>query len=75
MAVAWMTTICWLPRFYKKDPESKSALIERLFAGCAIVAVGGTFVLSNDKKNMELRRFDMFVSSLLVCVVLIVGQA
>ncbi len=39
--VAWVgTTIFWLPRFYKKEPESQSALIELLSAGCAIVAVG-----------------------------------
>ena len=40
--VAWVgTTVFWLPRFYKKEPESQSALIELLAAGCAIVAVGG----------------------------------
>ncbi len=45
---AWLvasvgTTIFWLPRFYKKEPESQSALIELLAAGCALVAVRGTF--------------------------------
>jgi len=40
--VAWVgTTVFWLPCFYKKEPESQSALIELLAAGCAIVAVGG----------------------------------
>ena len=45
---AWLvasvgTTFFWLPRFYRKEPESRSALIELLAAGCALVAVRETF--------------------------------
>ncbi len=42
--VGWVgTTIFFLPRFYKQEPVGQSALIELLFAGCAVVAAGGTF--------------------------------
>merc|ERR1712000_158413 len=48
--VAWVgTTVFWLPRFYKKEPESQSALIELLAAGCAIVAVGGMVGIPLDR--------------------------
>ena len=50
--VAWVgTTVFWLPCFYKKEPESQSALIELLFAGCAIVCAGGLFGIPNGQMS------------------------